>query len=66
MADDALATMETLDDVGSQSEVELAPNLRVRDRIVLPADLHMILDNPNLMGDSPSKGQTLESGVGAA
>ena len=66
VADDALAAMETLDDVGSQSEVELAPDLRVGDRVVVPVDFHMVLGNPDLMGDSPSKGQALDSGVGAA
>ena len=66
VADDALAAMETLDDVGSQSEVELAPDLRVGDRVVVPVDFHMVLGIPDLMGDSPSKGQALDSGVGAA
>ena len=44
MAGDALAAVEALDGVGGQSDVELAPDQRVGNRVVVPVDLHVVVD----------------------
>ena len=44
VAGDALAAMEALDGAGRQSDVELAADERVRDRVVVPVDLDVVVD----------------------
>ena len=43
VAGDALAAMEALDGAGRQSDVELAADERVRDRVVVPVDLDVVV-----------------------
>ena len=44
VAGDALAAMDALDGAGGQSDVELAPDQRVGNRVVVAVDFHVTVD----------------------